>query len=237
LQKNMSVYGVLVALVYCLTACSSPSEEASAPLVEKTGEQQPPQSGEEKQAETLILAFGDSLYAGYGVKPNESLPAKLEAALKTKGYDVRVENAGVSGDTTAAGLQRLAFVLDGLSRTPDLVLLGLGGNDMLRGIQPEQTRENMEQMMAELDRRGIKVALTGMLAARNLGPDYVRDFESLYPDLAKQYDAALYPFILEGVVQNADLMLPDGVHPNARGIDRIVDALLPVVTSALPKQD
>lgn len=241
MQRDIKLYGVLTALVYALAACSSPSDDASAPLIENSRENsastQAPQSGDTKEAQTLVMAFGDSLYAGYGVKQNESLPARLEAALKAKGYDVRVQNAGVSGDTTAAGLQRLAFALDGLPRKPDLVLLGLGGNDMLRGIPPEQTRENMEKMMAELDRRGIKVALTGMLAAPNLGADYVREFESVYPDLAKQYDAALYPFILDGVVQDSALMLPDGVHPNAKGIDNIVAKLLPVVTGALPKAE
>lgn len=230
----MSLYGALFAFVYWLSACSPPDDAAQAPVAQPSVQDNSADSAQIVEAETLIMAFGDSLYAGYGVKQHESMPAQLEAALKAKGYDVRVQNSGVSGDTTAAGLQRLAFALDGLPKKPDLVLLGLGGNDMLRGIQPDQTRENMQQMMALLNDRGIKVALTGMLAAPNLGSDYARQFNGIFPDLAKQYDAALYPFILDGVVQQAALMLPDGVHPNAQGIEKMVKMLTPTIISALP---
>lgn len=179
------------------------------------------------------MAFGDSLYAGYGVKQDESFPAQLEKALSAKGLKVTVHNAGVSGDTTAAGLQRLAFALDGLPRKPDLVILGLGGNDMLRGISPDQTRSNMEAMLKELQTRGIDVVLTGMIAAPNLGRDYAGRFNPIFTDLAKKYDADLYPFFLDGVITDPGLMLPDGVHPNPQGIAKVVTGISDLVADEL----
>jgi len=160
----------------------------------------------------------------------------LQAALIADGIKARVHNAGVSGDTTAAGKNRLAFVLDNLDRKPDLVVLGLGGNDMLRGIKPEQTRANLEAMLAELKRRQIPVVLTGMLSAPNLGADYARAFNPLYPELAARYGAKLYPFFLEGVVMDRSLMLNDNIHPNAKGVTRIVEGLSPLVEGALKEQ-
>lgn len=183
--------------------------------------------------ERLVIAFGDSLYAGYGLQPSESLPAELQDRLREGGINARVVNAGVSGDTTAAGRQRLAFVLDAQPRKPDLVVLGLGGNDVLRQLPPAETRANLDAMLAELRRRDIPVVLTGMVAPRNLGPDYVAAFERIYPELAAEYDARLHPFILEGVIQDRSLMLPDGIHPNDRGVDRIVDGLQGAVAAQL----
>jgi lysophospholipase L1-like esterase len=145
-----------------------------------------------------------------------------------------VVNAGVSGDTTAAGRQRLAFTLDGMTRAPDLVILGLGGNDALRQISPAETRAAMTAMMDELRRRDIPVLLTGMRAPPNLGPDYARAFETIWPDLAKEYGAALYPFILDGVITDAALMQRDGIHPTAAGVDRMADAIAPLAVRTLP---
>lgn len=187
--------------------------------------------------ERLVLAFGDSLYAGYGLQPSESLPAELQDRLRADGINARVVNAGVSGDTTAAGRQRLSFVLDAQTRKPDLVVLGLGGNDVLRQLPPAETRANLDAMMAELRRREIPVVLTGMIAPRNLGPDYVAAFERIYPELAAKYDASLYPFILDGVIGNGGLMLPDGIHPNARGVDRIAAGLTGVVAERLGERE
>jgi acyl-CoA thioesterase I len=144
-----------------------------------------------------------------------------------------VRNAGVSGDTSAAGLRRLAFTLDGLPRKPDLAIVGLGGNDMLRGIDPAETRANLDAICAELKKRGIPIMLTGMRAAPNLGADYVRAFEGIYPALAKKYDAALDPFFLDGVVLNPALMLPDRIHPKPEGIERIADRVTPMVVGVL----
>ena len=183
----------------------------------------------------LVLAFGDSLYAGYGVLPQQAFPYVLEQKLRAAGVAATVRNAGVSGDTSAAGLRRLAFTLDGLPRKPDLAIVGLGGNDMLRGIDPAETRANLDAICAELKKRGIPIVLTGMRAAPNLGPDYVRAFEGIYPNLAKKYDAALDPFFLDGVVTNPALMLPDRIHPKPEGIVRIVDRVTPLVEKALSR--
>lgn len=185
--------------------------------------------------ERLILAFGDSLYAGYGLRQSESLPSDLEVLLRGQGVNARVVNAGVSGDTTAAGRKRLSFALDKLARKPDLVLLGLGGNDVLRQIPVAETRANLDAMLDELQERGIPVVLTGMLAPPNLGPDYAQRFNAMYPELARRYEAALDPFILAGVIGNRRLMLPDGVHPNAQGVDIIARRIAPIVATRLQR--
>jgi acyl-CoA thioesterase-1 len=187
--------------------------------------------------ERLILAFGDSLYAGYGVARGQSLPDAIQAGLRRDGINATIVNAGVSGDTTAAGRQRLTFALDNLARTPDLVMLGLGGNDVLRQIAPAETRTNMDAMLAELKKRGIPVVLTGMRAPPNLGPDYAGPFDAIWPDLAKRYDAALYPFILDGVIGQPQLMQDDHVHPTADGVAAIAGRLLRTVEAALPTPD
>lgn len=170
----------------------------------------------------VVLAFGDSLYAGYQLDPRDSYPAQLEAALNAKGVAARMVNAGVSGDTTAAGLQRLAFTLDNQPVRPALVMVGLGGNDMLRGLPPEQTRDNIDAICAELKKRGIPFMLTGMLAAPNMGADYAKKFNGIYPELAKKYQVPLVPFLLEPVIGKPDLVLPDNIHPNAQGVGKIV---------------
>jgi len=173
-----------------------------------------------------IVGFGDSLMAGYNLGPNEGFPQKLEAALKARGHDVAVANAGVSGDTTSGGLSRLDWsVPDGT----DLVILELGANDMLRGVAPEITEQNLDAMMAALQKRGIGIVLAGMLAAPNLGPDYAAAFNGIYPKLAAKYDAPLIPFFLDGVAGNPSLQLADGLHPTAAGVDRMVEGALPVI--------
>lgn len=179
------------------------------------------------QAEPLkIVAFGDSLMAGYGLDAGQSFPEKLEAALRANGHDVVIANAGVSGDTTSGGLSRLDWSIpDGTQ----LVMLELGANDMLRGISPEITEKNLDAMLAQLERRNIAVLLMGMRAAPNLGPDYAAAFDAIYPRLAEKYDLALYPFFLDGVAADKALLLEDGMHPNAVGIDRIVERALPTV--------
>ena len=183
----------------------------------------------------LVLAFGDSLYAGYGLKRGESLPDAVQARLRAAGIDATIVNAGVSGDTTAGGRRRLAYTLDRMERTPDLVMLGLGGNDVLRQVPPAETRANLTAMLDELDRRKIPVVLTGMMAPPNLGPDFAARFNAIYPELSRAHDAALYPFILDGVIGNRALMLPDGVHPNAQGVTRIADRVAPLVRQALDR--
>ncbi len=181
----------------------------------------------------LILAFGDSLYAGYGLDRGQSLPDAIQARLRQGGVNATIVNAGVSGDTSAAGRQRFAFALDNLPRKPDLVLLGLGGNDVLRQISPAETRANMTAMLDELKKRNIPVMLTGMMAPPNLGADYTRSFNTIWTDLAGKYHAALYPFILDGVIGDTRLMQADRVHPNPQGVAKIADRVAPIVRGAL----
>ncbi|GAA0670430.1 arylesterase [Sphingomonas insulae] len=183
--------------------------------------------------ERLVLAFGDSLYAGYGLDRGQSLPDAIQARLRRGGINATIVNAGVSGDTTAAGRQRLGFVLDNLPRKPDLVLLGLGGNDVLRQIPATETRANMTAMLDDLHRRGLPVVLTGMKAPPNLGADYVTAFDAIWPDLARRDRAALYPFVLDGVIGNLALMQADRVHPNPAGVARIADRVTPLVAARL----
>lgn len=177
-----------------------------------------------------IVGFGDSLMAGFGLQPGESFPEKLGAALKAKGLDVVVDNAGVSGDTSSGGLSRLDWSVPDGTR---LVILELGANDMLRGIAPELTEQNLDKMLAALKARNIKVLLAGMRAAPNLGPDYQKAFDAIYPNLAAKYDVPLYPFFLDGVAADRAYLLEDGMHPNAKGIDRMVERALPAVEQAL----
>lgn len=177
-----------------------------------------------------IVGFGDSLMAGFGLGPSEAFPEKLEAALRKKGHDVVIANAGVSGDTTSGGLSRLDWsVPDGTQ----LVILELGANDMLRGVTPEITEKNLDAMITRLKDRGIPVLLAGMMAAPNLGSDFAGEFNAVYPRLAQKHGIALYPFFLDGVAADRSLLLEDGMHPNAAGIDRMVEKMLPAVEEAI----
>ncbi|RWF68341.1 MAG: arylesterase [Mesorhizobium sp.] len=183
------------------------------------------------RAEPLkIVGFGDSLMAGFGLGPDEGFTQKLEAALRAKGHDVTVTNAGVSGDTSSGGLSRLDWsVPDGTQ----LVILELGANDMLRGVSPAITQKNLDAMLAKLRQRKIAVLLAGMRAAPNLGADYQSSFDAIFPKLAEKFGVPLYPFFLEGVAGDATFQLEDGLHPNAKGIDRMVERILPEVEKAI----
>lgn len=222
-------YGALALFVH-LAACSD-----GAPPPPPPGGEAPKRAADAaaRADQQLVVAFGDSLYAGYNLDQGKGLAPVLERALGARGVKARVINAGVSGDTSAAGLARLAFTLDGLPRKPDLMLLGLGGNDMLRGLSPTETRANLDAILAETQKRGIKVVLTGMLASPNMGPDYAAAFNPIYPELARKYGAGLYPFMLDGVIGQRGLLLPDGIHPNDRGVTVIVGKLAPLVADAL----
>jgi len=179
-----------------------------------------------------IVVLGDSLSAGLGLAVQDALPAKLERALKARGHDVAIQNAGVSGDTAAGGLARLDWsVPDGT----DAVILELGANDALRGADPKQTRASLEAIIRRLKERRIAVLLAGMLAPRNLGPDYVKAFDPIYPELAKAHDVILYPFILDGVAGDRALNQADGLHPTAAGVDIIVSRMLPKVEELLAR--
>ena len=173
-----------------------------------------------------IVVLGDSLAAGFGLAAPDALPAKLERALKQKGMAVAIENAGVSGDTPAGGLARLDW---SVGEGTDAVILELGANDALRGSDPKATRTALEAIIKRLKERHIAVLLAGMLAPRNFGPDYVRAFDAIYPELAAAHDLILYPFILEGVAGDRALNQPDGLHPTAAGVDVMVQGMLPKV--------
>lgn len=178
-------------------------------------------------AKTLqIVAFGDSLMAGYQLQATDAYPAKLEKALKAAGHDVVILNGAVSGDTTADGLARLDWTIP---EGTDAVLLELGANDALRGVDPSQARQNLEMMLSRLKERGIAVLLMGMIAPPNMGEGYGKTFNSIYPELAAKHGVPLYPFFLDGVVTDNALKLEDGMHPNAKGVDRLVEKTLPAV--------
>lgn len=180
-----------------------------------------------------ILAFGDSLTAGYGLPPGQGFAPQLEDSLRRNGVRAFVTNAGVSGNTAGQGRARLKWTLDGLKRKPDLAIVALGANDMLRGLQPRQTREDVDAILAEFKRRGIPVLMAGMLAAPNLGQAYTTEYNAIFPSLARKYGAPLYPFFLAGVAGNPALNLPDRVHPNFQGIKRVVAGITPAVLKAL----
>ena len=230
-----------LAIVLMLSACSGGEEadKAAAPAQSRAAAEVDsalapvPVMGPERR----IIAFGDSLFAGYGLNEGESYPDRLEAALRARGINAAVTNAGVSGDTTAAGRQRLVFTLDAQAAKPDLFILELGGNDLLRGLSPQETRANLSAILSELQARGIPVLIMGMRAPPNYGPDYQDEFDAIYRDLAKQYGAALIPFWLEGIYQDQSLFLPDRIHPTADGVEQLVSGTIAAVRAALPAED
>jgi acyl-CoA thioesterase-1 len=189
-------------------------------------------AAEAADKEIVIVAFGDSLTAGYQLPPDAAFPVQLEKALRAKGYKVRVVNSGVSGDTAADGLARFDWAMP---EDADAVILELGANDALRGILVAETKKALDAILARLKARKIDVLLAGMEAPRNWGPDYVRDFREMYQTLAKTYDAALYPFFLDGVALDASLSLPDGMHPTGKGVAKIVERILPQVEALIER--
>jgi acyl-CoA thioesterase I len=177
-----------------------------------------------------IVGFGDSLMAGYQLETGQGFPAQLQKALKDQGFDVEITDAGVSGDTTSGGLARLDWsVPDGT----DMVILELGANDALRGVDPKQTEANLRAMIEKLKARNMAVILAGMLAPPNMGDGYGQTFNSIFPNLSKEFSLPLIPFFLEGVAGNAGLQLDDRMHPNPQGVAKMVENALPVVKEAL----
>lgn len=218
-----------------LAACGGGAEDAVVPA---EAQEQVVAAAEQEVAgpERRILAFGDSLFAGYGLDEQQGYPEQLEDTLRARGTNARVIDAGVSGDTSAAGRQRLAFTLDAQDTPPDLVILELGGNDMLRGIQPDQTRANFAAMLRELRARQIPVLLMGMRAPPNYGTEYQQQFDALYADLAQEYGTALVPFWLESIYQDPALFLDDRIHPTAAGIAALVEDTVDDVERVLPQE-
>jgi acyl-CoA thioesterase-1 len=179
-----------------------------------------------------IVALGDSLTAGYLLQPDEAFPAQLQMALQAKGHKVRIENAGVSGDTSAGGLQRLEWSLQGGA---DAVIVELGANDALRGIDPNLTRSALDKIVTAIKAKGADVLIAGMKAPNNYGADYQKAFDGIFPELAEKHGVALYPFFLDGVALNPKLVLADGLHPTAEGVAEIVKRILPAVEALIAK--
>ncbi|HEX2890325.1 arylesterase [Vineibacter terrae] len=183
------------------------------------------------QAQPVRIAMlGDSLTAGFGLPPEQALPTRLEQALKAAGRDVSVANHGVSGDTSAGGLARLDWTL---GDKPKLVIVALGANDALRGLDPDETEKNLDAIITRTKAAGATVLLCGMKAPRNYGPEYVAKFDGLYERLAAKHGVALLPFLLDGVAMVQDLNQADGIHPNAKGVDAVVSHLAPAVLKVL----
>lgn len=183
-------------------------------------------------ATVTIVALGDSLTAGLGLPPDEAFPAKLEAALKARGHDVAVVNAGVSGDTAADGLARLDWTIDDSAKA---VIVELGANDALRGLPPAQAEVALDRILSKLDARRLPVLIAGMRAPPNLGPDYAQAFDPMFKRLADKHGALLYPFYLDGIAADPSLNQADGIHPNAKGVDRIVARMAPYTEMLLSR--
>jgi acyl-CoA thioesterase-1 len=189
------------------------------------------------EAPQRLLIYGDSLSAGFGLPADQGFTARLQAALDQAGYRVRVINGGQSGDTSAGGLARLDWSLGGTpGETPDFAILELGANDGLRALDPKAMAANLDAIIGKMKQRGIKVLLAGMYAPRNLGPDYYKTFDAVFPELAAKHAVPLFPFFLDGVAGDAALNQADGIHPNARGVDVIVAKIMPYLTRLLEAQ-
>lgn len=182
------------------------------------------------EAAIRILALGDSLTAGYGLSQEAAFPAQLESALRAKGHDVEIINAGVSGDTTAGGLARLDWAL---SPKPEYAIVALGANDALRAVEPSDTFNNLDTILSRLKAKDVRILVAGMYAPPNLGREYADAFNAVFPRLAKKHGVALYPFFLDGVAANSALNQRDGIHPNADGIAVMVERILPYVADLI----
>jgi len=224
----------IAPLALIVASCGSDVPSGPAPAATQAAADAPPAvavTGPERH----ILAFGDSLFAGYNVAQEDSYPAKLEAALRAQGINARVTNAGVSGDTSAAGAQRFDFTLNSLAAKPDLLVLELGGNDLLRGLSTDETRANLEAIIKSAQAEDIAVLLMGMQAPPNMGAQYVAEFQAVYADLAKQYGLDFIPFWVEAVADKPELIQQDRIHPTEQGIEVLVGDTVDEVIAALPK--
>ncbi|MEO1221251.1 MAG: arylesterase [Pseudomonadota bacterium] len=227
--------GSVLALALAACGAEAPLEEPLAGTADgafEEGEQAIPVMGEEVR----ILAFGDSLFAGYNLPEPDGYPEKLEKAMRAAGTNARVIDAGVPGDTSAAGRDRLNFVLEAQAQKPDLFLLELGGNDLLRGLSPEQTRENFDAMLTTLSDAQIPVLIMGMRSPPNYGPEYTAEFDAIYPDMAEKYGTGLIGFWLEDIYQRPELFLSDRIHPTSEGVEVLVSSTIDEVTEALPEK-
>lgn len=223
--------------VLLLAACGVSEDDAAAPAPAASAPSPDAAAQVDPQGETVdILAFGDSLFAGYGVDADQSYPAQLEDALRARGINANVVNAGVSGDTTQAGRDRLAFTLDGQLQKPDLLIIELGGNDLLRSIAPEQTRANLKRMLEIARENEVPVLLFGMRAPPNLGEEFVTRYDAIYRDLAAEFDVPLVPFFLEAIYRDPANFQADRIHPTAAAIETLVENTADEVIAAIPEE-
>lgn len=216
-----TVYGIIFIAIMAIVGCS---------------QEQQKETEVEAHKESLvgtIVAVGDSLTAGFGLDENESYPAVLEQKLQAAGYPYQVINAGVSGETSSGTLSRMEWIL---TLEPDIVILEIGANDGLRGVDPQVTEDNIRQMLRLLEGSEVQVVFVGMEMVRNLGQDYVSRFNRIYPDLAEEFDVVFFPFFLEGVAMVSALNQSDGIHPNARGYAIIVDNIYPYIIEVMNKR-
>lgn len=211
--RNVIQMGVIVAAINAGIAGAATAAEPAAKKIK-------------------LVAFGDSLTAGYGVRPNEAFPVQLELALRAKGFNVEVVNSGVSGDTASAGLERFDWAVP---EDADAVIVELGANDALRGLPPEQTRDTLDKLLTKLAARKLPVLLTGMRAPKNWGDDYANNFDAIFPALATKHGTLLYPFFLDGVVMDRSLNQGDGIHPTGKGVAVIVSRIQPKVEELIAK--
>jgi acyl-CoA thioesterase-1 len=228
-----SIVAVL-ALAGCGSAAPAPTPSATPSKVSSAA---PPASASPAALAgpvRHILAFGDSLFAGHRLAPGQGYPERLQSALRARGINAEVTDAGVSGNTTADGRQRIRFVLNSLAARPDLALVELGGNDLLRGLSPQDARANLAAILDQLKARHIPVLLMGMKAPPNAGPEYQAQFDAIYPALAKQYHVRLVPFFLRPIYDRPALLQADHIHPTAQGVDALVAATVEDVARALP---
>jgi acyl-CoA thioesterase-1 len=203
----------------------------ASPEAEKAQEQPAP-AAEAPDKRPVIVAFGNSLTAGYGVDPGKSYPDFLQQMLDKEGYRYRVVNAGISGDTTSGGVERVDSVI---AMKPDIVILELGPNDGLRGLPPSSTRANLDEIITRLKEAGAQVMLAGMTLPRNYGPDYIRSFDNIFPDLAKKHDLSLIPFFLAGVAENNAHMQADRLHPTVEGNRIVASNVMKILQSLLKR--
>ena len=221
-----------ILVLFLLAAACSPGDRASLPA--RAAAPAPPPTpappATPEDTEPLVVFLGDSLTAGYGLGGEQAYPALVEKRLEEEGIPVKVLNAGVSGDTTAGGLARLDWLL---SQKPDVIVVGLGGNDGLRGLPLEQAEHNLREIVRRAKAAGARVLLLGMQIPPNYGPEYARGFSDMYPSLAKEMDVPLVPFLLEGVGGVADLNQDDGLHPTAKGQEKVAELVTPYVAEVL----
>ncbi|MGZ5861254.1 MAG: arylesterase [Croceibacterium sp.] len=219
-----------IVVVCALSACGSATPSPAPSAASSASASPTPLAGPVRH----ILAFGDSLFAGYRLAPGHDYPERLEVALRARGINAEVADAGVSGDTTAAGALRLEFVLNSLKAKPDLALVELGGNDLLRGLSPQDAKANMAEILDQLKARHIPVLLMGMKAPPNAGPEYQVKFDAIYPALARRYRTGLVPFFLQPIYDKPAYLQADHIHPTSAGVDVLVAATVDDVAKALP---